>query len=143
MDELTYRIEEIGPPNAQDLEALVQGLREYNRSKIGDLHREVIACFAKDDAGDVVGGIHGAIVWDWLRIDLLWVDDRYRGLGIGRILMEKAESYAQSIGVSRFRVETASFQSLGFYLKLGYQIYGELEDFPPSQTNYYLKKLFR
>ena len=35
-----------------------------------------------------------------------------------------------------------SFQALPFYQKYGYQVWGQLDDFPPGHTHYYLRKEF-
>lgn len=135
-----FHVEHVGPPAQADMDALVQGLRAFNRARMGDLHQEQLACFAKDAAGTVVGGVNGYIAWGWLTIELLWVNEDYRGLGVGRTLMERIERYAAELDVRRVRLETTSFQALDFYRKLGYEVFAELPDCPPGEVNYYLRK---
>jgi hypothetical protein len=40
-------------------------------------------------------------------------------------------------------VDTFSFQSPGFSQKLGYRVFGELPDYPPGETRYFLSKSLR
>jgi hypothetical protein len=37
-------------------------------------------------------------------------------------------------------LDTFSFQAPGFYLKHGYEVFGELPGFPAGHTRFYLKK---
>ena len=37
--------------------------------------------------GRLLGGLLGSLVWDWLQIDVLWVDAAERGRGYGRALL--------------------------------------------------------
>jgi len=38
-------------------------------------------------------------------------------------------------------LETASFQAREFYEKQGYEVFGELDDFPKGHTMFYMKKV--
>jgi hypothetical protein len=51
-----------------------------------------------------------------------------------------AEAFAVQHGFQYARVETTSFQAKPFYEKLGYEVLGVLDDFPPGYRSYYLKK---
>lgn len=97
----------------------------------------------RDEDGELLGGVYGTISWEWLHIDLLWVDERLRGSGSGTKLIKQIEEQAREKGVHRFRLSTTSFQALDFYKKLGYKICGEIEDLPPGYTNYFLIKTDR
>jgi hypothetical protein len=54
--------------------------------------------------------------------------------------MKMAEQEGLTRGCQSVFLDTHDFQALPFYQKLGYEIFGELEDFPPGHTRYYLKK---
>ncbi|GAB4512833.1 MAG: hypothetical protein OHK0046_12930 [Anaerolineae bacterium] len=54
--------------------------------------------------------------------------------------MQRAEELAWEAGCKNAYLDTFSFQNLVFYQKHGYEIYGQLADFPPGHTRYYLKK---
>jgi GNAT superfamily N-acetyltransferase len=46
----------------------------------------------------LLGGLLGSLVWDWLQIDVLWVDAAERDRGYGRALLQRAEEVAQDAG---------------------------------------------
>lgn len=129
------------PPDERDLDALRIGLSGYNQIAAGSHLRERIASFIKDEHGKVLGGIVADIKWGWLHIDWLWIDESIRQDGWGGRLLASLEEYAQSKGITRFHLETTSFQALPFYQKQGYSLFGELPDMPPGHITYFLKKL--
>lgn len=98
-----------------------------------------LAAFVRRD-GVVMGGVYGELRWDWLYIDLLWVDDSMRGQGMGQRLVQAIEQAALARSVERVYLATTSFQALPFYHHLGYTLFGALEDRPPGYNFYYLKK---
>lgn len=51
-----------------------------------------------------------------------------------------AEAEALQRGCSRAKLRTFSFQARGFYEKEGYRVVGELEDYPPGETFYWMQK---
>lgn len=128
------------PPQADDFEALRNGLNGFNEAVTGQLLRERIASFIKDEDDVVLGGILGEIKWGWLHIEGLWVDASIRQGGWGARLLGAMEQYAQSKGITNFHLETTSFQALPFYQKQGYSVFGELPDMPPGHVSYFLKK---
>jgi len=128
------------PPQDHDFEALRTGLTEYNESFTGEVFREKISSFVKDETGKIVGGILGEINWDWLHIQGLWIDESIRKGGWGTKLLSHMEEYALSKGTSNIRLETTTFQALDFYLKSGYIVFGELPNMPLGHTSYFLQK---
>ncbi|MGW7516660.1 GNAT family N-acetyltransferase [Streptomyces sp. NPDC054796] len=91
--------------------------------------------------GEVAGGLVGYAWGHWLHVDLLWVDERHRGQGLGSRLMAEAEALARErYGCAHSRVETWDFQAPDFYQKLGYAIVGVVEDYPPGCTDHLLVK---
>lgn len=90
--------------------------------------------------GREIGGLLAVTFWDWLRIDLLVIDELSRRQGLGRRLLQIAESEARRRGCMHAYTSTFDFQALGFYEKLGYHIVGELTDHPPTFTLYWLRK---
>ncbi len=91
-----------------------------------------------DTAGATAGGLSGVMSWGWLFIDAVWVRADQRGTGAGRRLMAEAERYAAAQGCHAVWLDT--FQARGFYEALGYRVFGSLEDYPPGQTRYFLRK---
>lgn len=130
-------------PAAGDLEAVRAGLDAFNRSAITtdkSVEYQSLNILIRANDGTVMGGLLGGSWWNWLYISILWVHDDLRGQDFGTDLMRTAEQEALKRGCHSAFVDTHSFQALPFYLKLGYEIFGELEDFPPGQTRYFLKK---
>lgn len=92
--------------------------------------------------GRIVGGLAGATNFDWLYIETLAVEASYRNRGLGRELVELAERIAMERGCWGSWVDTFSFQAPAFYLKLGYEQFGELPHYPDSQSRLFFRKLF-
>jgi GNAT superfamily N-acetyltransferase len=86
-----------------------------------------------------MAGLAGETYSGWLFIRYLWVSDLLRGKGIGRKLMADAEARALERGCRSAWVDTFSFQAPGFYPKLGYEVFGEL-DYPPRHKRFFLRK---
>ena len=63
-----------------------------------------------------------------------------RGLGHGRHLLLSAEQEALTRGCEGAVLDTFSFQAPDFYRKLGYAIFGQLDDFPSPHRRYFLTK---
>ena len=101
-----------------------------------------IHLYVLDREGAVVGGLVGRThhIPTWLDITVLWVDEPNRGQGLGRQLMERAEGEARARGCRYARTATSDFNAPGFYEKLGYRLYGILEDCPAGETVYYYRK---
>lgn len=128
------------PPQDNDFEALKSGLTKYNESFTGVVHRETISSFVKNDSGVIVGGILGEINWNWMHIQGLWIDESIRQDGWGTKLLSEMEEYALSKNTANIRLETTTFQALGFYVKAGYSVFGELPNMPQGHTSYFLQK---
>ena len=116
------------------------GIHNYNIQQAGDDHGQTMCFVIQRPDEEVVGGVIAATHWDWLYIDLMWIKDEFRGLGYGRRLLGLAEEKARELGAKNAYLDTFSFQALDFYRKHGYQVFGELKDFPAGHQRYYLKK---
>jgi N-acylglucosamine-6-phosphate 2-epimerase len=90
----------------------------------------------------VLGGLAGETYWGWLYIDKLWLDESLRGRGLARELMQRAEIEAIQRGCRAAYLTTFSFQARGLYEKLGYRVVGQLDDYPPGATYYWMRKDF-
>ncbi|WP_394204734.1 GNAT family N-acetyltransferase [Shewanella waksmanii] len=93
-----------------------------------------------DEQGKLIAALTGQLLWDWLYIDELWVDEVGRGTGIGKQLMQTAESYAIEQQLSGLWLWTQSWQAPGFYLSLGYSEFTRFEDFPKGYSRIGLRK---
>jgi GNAT superfamily N-acetyltransferase len=93
--------------------------------------------------GDTFGGVLGFTLWDWLEIEELWIWEGVRGHGWGRKLLDTIEAAARERGCKHAHVSTWSFQAPDFYQACGYRIIGQLDDYPPGHTDYWLRKDFQ
>ena len=126
-------------PSDADVEVLPNGLEAFNESRWpGHQPWRPLAVFAREDAS-VVAGMAGETYSGWLFIRYLWVSNTLRSAGIGRKLMAGAEARALERGCHSAWVDTFSFQAPGFYRKLGYEPFGEL-DYPPGHKRIFLQK---
>ena len=123
-----------------DITALHRGLETFNRRVAGDVNYRPLNVFVRDDTGAVSGGLLGATYWSWFAIEILWLHENLRGRRIGTRLVTMAEEEATRRGARHAQVDTVDFQALGFYQKLGYAVFGQLEDCPEGHTRYYLAK---
>lgn len=94
-----------------------------------------------DEDGTLAGGLAGRTWAYWLHVDLLWVDARHRGEGHGARLLAQAERTArEDRACTRSRLETWDFQAPAFYRKHGYEVAGEVADYPPGVHEFTLVK---
>lgn len=135
--EETYRIEYTKEP---EWGVIGPAIHNYNIEQAGEDSAERL-CFVLRAAGDeVVGGVIGITFWNWLHIDLMWLHEDLRGRGYGSRLLAAAEQEARQRGARHAELDTLSFQAPGFYLKHGYRVFGELEDYPEGHSRYYMTK---
>ena len=79
------------------------------------------AFFIKDDAGYIIAGANGFIMYGAIYTDQLWVDKNYRGRGFGCNIMHKIHDLGKSKKCTFATIQTMSFQDAQFfYKKLGY-----------------------
>ena len=116
------------------------GISAYNKQQAGPDNGQNHCFVLKAPDGEVVGGVIAATYWNWLYIDLMWLKEGVRGQGYGRKLLQLAEEEGRRRGATHAHLDTFSFQAPGFYQKQGYEVFGELKDFPPGHTRYYLVK---
>ena len=135
-----YRIEPAEKPNDEMWEVIGGGISQYNKQRGGPdgFKHLCFTLYAPD--GKVAGGLIGETFWGWFYINLLFVKEELRGQGYGHQLLDLAEEEARQRGAKNVFLDTFSFQAPEFYRLHGYQVFGELKDFPPGHTRYYLTK---
>lgn len=94
----------------------------------------------KDADGRIVGGLLSAVCWNWMEIDILWVDQYQRAKGLGSKLLMEAERIAREKECEFVKLNTFSFQAPDFYKKHGYQVMAIIENAPVGQKHYYFRK---
>ncbi|CAM3708173.1 biphenyl 2,3-dioxygenase [Rouxiella silvae] len=112
-----------------DIEAVKDGLRDYNKHFIPQNSFKELGVFIEDDAGNKTAGLIAETVGNYLMIKFLWVDESLRGQDSGTSLIRQAEEEAVARGCRHALVDTFSFQARPFYERLGYECRMTLEDF--------------
>ena len=139
---MTLRITIAENPSDADRDAVLAPLRAYNIARAGDPRIRPVAVLLTDEGGDHVGGLWGKCAYDWLFVELLAVPKQRRGENYGKALMEQAEGIARTNGCVGIWLDTYEFQARGFYEKLGFEIFGTLDDHPVGQKRFFLRKRF-
>jgi GNAT superfamily N-acetyltransferase len=135
-------VEFIADPASDIIDALAEGLNRFNGAKGGDDHYMPFALVIRDEAGEIVGGLNAATFFGWLAIELLWVDDAFRGQGFGSELLRRAEAIGRERGCELAYLNTMSFQAPAFYESLGYVEFAQLpNDARGFKRHYFQKKL--
>ena len=134
------RLSLVADPSAGDRQFLEDRLYEFNSRQVGKDDGRLLVIHLRDAQDEIVAGLSG---WTWAgacEIQVLWVHPDRRGQGCGRRLMQAAEAEARARGAGFVMVTTYTFQAPGFYEKLGYEIVGRTEDFPPGHAHIHLRK---
>ncbi len=104
-----------------------------------------ISLYAEED--DVVYGRlvgHYDETTNAVRIEVLHIEALSRGKRVGSLLVEAFEQQAREKGVGFSFVDTTSSSAPRFYEKLGYELVGQMSDYPMQGETYYYyaKRLF-
>ena len=73
-------------PSAEDAKTISQGLVNFNLETVKNLAEQPeinFSVFARDEDGNVTGGLRATCFWNTLHIELLWVSEEARGHGTG------------------------------------------------------------
>lgn len=134
---------EIIPATEEEVKLINDKIVAFNNSKVPFTQDQepIIQNYVIKDASKVIAGINAMIYyWGILYVDMLFVDEEYRGQDLGSQLLNKVESEAKAIGATLVHLDTFDFQAKDFYLKAGYEIFGVLDDCPKGHQRYYLSK---
>jgi GNAT superfamily N-acetyltransferase len=102
-----------------------------------------VARSLRNEDGKLAGGIVAVrYLWNVLFIEALWVDANERKRGHGSALLLAVEDEGRDAGCALAHLDTFDFQARDFYIRHGYEVFGELPDCPPGHTRYFMKKSF-
>lgn len=135
-----YSIQFMEKPDDSVWNVVGWGLHHYNIQQAGDPQSQQLCFVLRTPAQEIAGGLIGKTYWNWFYIDLLFVKEDLRGCGYGHRLLEQAENEARKRGAQHVYLDTFSFQAPHFYVQHGYQVFGQLNDFPPGHQRYFLTK---
>jgi GNAT superfamily N-acetyltransferase len=132
--------------DAETRDFIRQQLRAFNDVR-SEHHRAIrsteptpLDILIRNEASEILGGLISSTYWRWLEVNILWVAEGLRRLGHGRTLLRMAEAEARTRGCTHVMLTTYSFQARGFYEKEGYRVAGEMADYPPGATYYWMRK---
>ncbi len=123
---------------------LMSGLAAYNEAQVGPdpvrLPENHVCIVARDGSGFPRGGVQGVAVGAWLAVDLVWVEEAFRGRGLGSRLLDEAEAEGRRRGCKWSILASFDYQAPNFYSRRGYVEYARMEDFPLGHTRFQLRK---
>jgi len=138
--ETKYSINYVENPEELAWGIIGRGLHQYNEEQAGENNFHHLCFVVQSSDQKIAGGVLAELYWDWLYIDLMWIEEKLRGHGYGNRLLTHVEDEARKRGAKNAYLDTFSFQAPDFYKKSGYQVFGELQDFPAGHQRFFLTK---
>lgn len=139
---MDYRITIPAAPSAEHREAVLGPLTAFNAENGFPPDVQFVAVLLQNEEGATIGGLWGKTGYGWLFVEFLAVPESLRGRDIGASLMREAERIAIQRGCVGSWLTTFTFQARGFYEKLGYSVFGALEDSPRGNVRIFMRKRF-
>jgi GNAT superfamily N-acetyltransferase len=137
-DDLDLRLTDAPSDELRDVAG--NGLVAFNTELLGLSNRRPLG-IAIHSRGKLLGGLYGCTGFRRLFVELLFVPEALRGRGLGAARLQQAEAEARARGVGAW-LDTFSDEAKQFYLKNGYRVFGEIADYPPGNTRFFLSKDF-
>ena len=124
------------------METVNRGIQTHASAAIGLPEQMWFAAnfFLRSEDGEILGGTLGNTWGLWLYVSDVWVDPSLRGKGYATKLMTAIEQLAIERGCLHSYLDSFSFQARPLYEKLGYKVFGTLENHPKGHSHYFLKK---
>jgi ribosomal protein S18 acetylase RimI-like enzyme len=127
-------------PSNEESAYLENSINNYNINLTGIPFGGKLAVMVYDENNQLIGGVNGFQWGDAFTVEVLWIEEEWRGQDIGSQVLRAIEDQAAARGCTQVYLDTYNFQAIGFYQKLGYEVLGTLENFPTPYTHYFLKK---
>lgn len=115
-------------------------MRRYTESRVEWEEYQDVTVLVRGDNGVVIGAGLGESGRGWLHISVVWVDEAAREQGIGTSIVLKMEAIARRRECRAVYLDTFSYQARPFYEKLGYVVFGTLNDYPHGHQRFYMCK---
>ena len=133
---------EVVDGSEEDVDYICEQLDGYNKKHLNDKHdyikinRKLVNKDGKVVAAIMAGVTKVDVGWIWK----LWVDEEYRGQGLGTLLVKHFEKKAKEKGATKIISQETFDWNIGFFKKNNYSVAGELKDFPKGHSFYYVYK---
>jgi GNAT superfamily N-acetyltransferase len=113
---------------------------QFNSEKAGEMNGSEQFLVATDSENNEIGAAFAVKDWNWLNIEVIYVEESMRGMGVGSGLLMAIEEWGITEGCTRSYLDTFSFQAVDFYKKHGYREFGTLSDFPIGHSRIFFQK---
>jgi GNAT superfamily N-acetyltransferase len=128
-------------PEASELAAIRRGLDAFNLAASGIDDQRPIALLVKDPTtSEVLGGLNGRSSRGVLFIDVFFLPEAMRGVGLGSKLLKMAEDEGRRRGCRIGLLHTNTFQAPEFYKRHGWREYGNFPSDPPGTARLFFTK---
>ena len=134
-----YEIEDL---DINDVEELEKKFDTYDENYITYKIDGNISIGVKNN-GYLIAGVDACMTsFKILYVSTVFVDEKYRRKGLGKMLMEEVERRAIGLGANMIRLDTFNWQGREFYLSLGYEQVGEYNNaIDGFSEHFFLKRL--
>ncbi len=124
-------------PSEEEMKVVQKGLEDHSRKYPNgelDIPTPDISLVLKDNNGNIVGGVITSMLTGVMHLEVLWVDEMYRGRGHGKDLVLHAERIGQEKGYPASQTWSFSFQAPEFYQSIGYKVLGIFDGYTDGIT---------
>lgn len=148
---MEFSFRRILDPSVELQETLWKNLQSESMKRLANPTLEEVtslAILAENESTDpldarkenLAAGLLALVYFGGMNLQCLWVDPRRQGQGLGSRMLQSAEDEARNLGCNIIWGHTFAFQARGFYEKAGYEVFGELPDYPPGHGCVFMKK---
>ena len=132
---------DVWPGDCAQLDALLaERIYQFNSRATGYFDAQSFGATQRDAAGNVLAGVSGFTWGGCCFVSHLWVAEEHRGKGLGAALLNVFERNAIDKGCRIALLSSHSFQSPGFYQRMGYAPQATIEDYPVGHTDVFFAK---
>jgi GNAT superfamily N-acetyltransferase len=140
-DDIELALTDAPPADMRD--EIGRRLGAFNVELLGPADSRPLAVTIRSKAdGALIGGLFGRTGFRRMFVELLFVPESLRGRGLGTKLLQQAEAEARARNCLGAWLETLNAAAKNVYVRNGYRVFGEIPDYPPGNTRYFLSKDF-
>jgi GNAT superfamily N-acetyltransferase len=127
--------------DARAIQIISDGLNRFNDAHVGYGDRQPLAVLVRNpQSGEILGGASGRTSLGLLFLDLLYLPETLRGMGVGTEVLRRFEDEGRRRGCGSAVVYTISFQAPQFYERHGWIRFGEVPCDSPGTCRVFLRK---
>lgn len=128
-------------PSLAEVKWLDDQLGSFNSRQVGRDDFTPLNLVIRQD-GNVIAGLKSVTGWDWVYVQILWVHEDHRRMGLGSRLLEEAERKARERACVGSCLSSFTFQSPEFYERHGYRAFGQIDNYPSNNSLFFMSKRF-